>query len=358
MRHNGDLKIDVRFIELAIYLVALESSKRYVTIHSFRLDAVMSGYTQALKYKSELRVQQKFSVTPQSHRLQMLGEADSLSKCVSRGKNTEAKPKDDVREIDQPFMSHEDTSNTGRARNTRKLPQWAEKPEFTQCNAGPIDSSIATSAHEAKMARLESLRRHNALRKSNSASKINRMIPTNLQNTSLHLVGEAQKTGRILPPDADQVKREDKPIESDLLIDHKNENSEERVLVCGNCTIIEAELWCAICFQVYCRSCWTEIHRNSVDFSSFSFPHFNKTDLEHPLAPEIYPLRPNQKCLPFGFMHLRVEPLNKTRSSTNRRENVYCTAKSRNRPSTRFAASKSLPSLDGIGIALSNSLTL
>lgn len=65
---------------------------------------------------------------------------------------------------------------------------------------------------------------------------------------------------------------------------------EEQVLVCGECTAGEAVLWCASCFGVFCVSCWQTLHLLSVDTSVISEQNLSS---ETVLAPTAKPLKPS-----------------------------------------------------------------
>lgn len=316
----------------------------------------MSGYEQTLTCDSKFREKQEFVAALRSDRFRVLSEVNSSRMQLFEKRSAEAEGDRELHSKnaqytfcgrDKPLVIHQGFVSRARSRNAGKPSQSVEKPGSALCNNRSMDG--------LKNTRFESLRRHNASREFNRDSQIKQKACTKSSIESLHLVGEAPSTCRTIK---EQDKRERQSAKPPLLIDSEKDHSEERVLVCGNCTIIEAELWCAYCFQVFCPSCWTEIHNTSVDFSSYCF-HSSKSkniSWEHPLAPEICPLRPNKKGFSFGLIYLRVEPSKKSINSIKRKRTPN--SKSRHCAEKRLAASKSLPSLQGIAFALRNSLTL
>lgn len=87
---------------------------------------------------------------------------------------------------------------------------------------------------------------------------------------------------------------------------------EEQVLVCGECTAGEAVLWCASCFGVFCVSCWQTLHLLSVDTSVISEQNLSS---ETVLAPTAKPLKPSSigatgsNNPPVAMLYLPTKPL-------------------------------------------------
>ncbi|GAB9476296.1 unnamed protein product [Globisporangium polare] len=121
-----------------------------------------------------------------------------------------------------------------------------------------------------------------------------------------HTLLEEGEGDQSLERDQDQMKADDADD------DAAQQQLEEQVLVCGECTTGEAVLWCASCFGVFCVRCWQMLHLLSVDTSVISEQNPSSGTV---LAPTAKPLKPSSSTgaagasPPIAMVYLPTKPL-------------------------------------------------